>query len=39
LDSKKLLKGFEKPEITDLSRDYPMDNLGQEKINSLKATS
>lgn len=36
LDSKKLLKGFEKPEITGFSSENSMENFGQEKISSLK---
>jgi hypothetical protein len=36
LDSKKLLKGFEKPEITGFSSENSMENFGQEKIDSLR---
>ncbi|HPD81776.1 MAG TPA: hypothetical protein PK357_01615 [Candidatus Pacearchaeota archaeon] len=36
LDNKKLLRGFEKPEITDFSSESSINSLGQEKISSLK---
>ena len=36
LDSRKLLNGFEKPEITGFSSENSIENMGQEKANSLK---
>ena len=36
LDSNRLLKGFEKPEITGFSNENLIDSFGQEKISSLR---